>query len=221
MRATLVLLVAAVAACGGKRGGQAPAVDAAAADGPAEAPPQVVARDSAAEPAVLDGSGLEPARESPAAEALAADAADGGAVQCRDSGDCPGGWQCCVSCAGDRRCAPACTGEVCPTDAATDTGGFTCGQTSCSPQQICVHVCTCGGPFVCMPRGDAGACPAGTGNCTRNDGQPGCSPLCNNPPPRCMDVPAACGGTPTNSCLRGICFGNVVQPRQLLCACAP
>jgi hypothetical protein len=136
---------------------------------------------------------------------------------CSGPGDCPGGWLCCADCQGRRFCNAACTGEVCPRDAGTDAG-FACGSARCEASQICVQDCTCGGPIGCIDKGDAATCPGAP--CP---GVPtSCMQVCNNPPPRCLDLPVACNGTPSNACLFGNpCHGNLVSERRYMCSCAP
>ena len=74
------------------------------------------------------------------------------------------------------------------------TGGAACGGTTCTANQICVHP-VCGlNIAVCIPLGDAGQCATGwvmTDSCGPGTG-PGCRPpVCDPPPPSCVDVPAA------------------------------
>jgi hypothetical protein len=82
--------------------------------------------------------------------------------------------------------------------------GVPCGGATCRADQVCVHPSCGGGVQVCLPLGDAGQCPSGwvmTDQCSSGSG-PGCvPPVCDPPPPRCADVPAACSGAPTCSCL--------------------
>jgi hypothetical protein len=83
-------------------------------------------------------------------------------------------------------------------------GGIACGDLTCSTGQVCVHQ-HCGNvAAVCLPVPDGGQCPAGFGqvaSCGPATG-PGCTPPpCVEPAPRCTNVPASCGGTPTCACL--------------------
>jgi len=91
--------------------------------------------------------------------------------------------------------------------------GTACGSAEpCSTGQICVHPSCGGGVAVCEKLPDGGQCPSGwtyTANCATGVG-PGCvPPPCTPPPPFCADLPAACAGTPTCSCLpTNICTQN-------------
>jgi len=100
-------------------------------------------------------------------------------------------------------------------------GGVTCGDTRCGSNQLCVNP-SCGGVLIeiCFPLGDAAACPDGyrmKDDCSTTGG-PGCVvPPCTPPPPSCADIPAACAGTPSCSCLpREVCQ----QPNGLGGHCA-
>jgi hypothetical protein len=83
-------------------------------------------------------------------------------------------------------------------------GGVPCGGVSCRADQVCVHPSCGGGAQVCIPLGDAGQCQSGwtmTNQCPTSGG-PGCvPPPCDPPPPKCVDIPAACSGAPMCSCL--------------------
>jgi hypothetical protein len=82
-----------------------------------------------------------------------------------------------------------------------DAGASNCGSTSCTSSQVCVHPC-CGG----IPIPDGGTC----------------SP----PPPFCVNLPTACGGTASCSCFAtdpcsaagGGC--GFTDPTGILCVCA-
>jgi len=98
----------------------------------------------------------------------------------------------------------------------TGTGGagqLACGSATCGANQICVSPSCGSGVQVCLPLGDAGQCPAGfkrTDQCSPGSG-PGCvPPPCEPPPPFCVDIPSACGATPTCSCLAA----NVCQQQN-------
>jgi hypothetical protein len=92
-------------------------------------------------------------------------------------------------------------------------GGTDCGSAEpCSTGQICVHLSCGGGVAVCDKLPDGGQCPSGwtfTANCATGVG-PGCiPPPCTPPPPVCADLPAACAGTISCSCLpTNICTQN-------------
>jgi hypothetical protein len=83
-------------------------------------------------------------------------------------------------------------------------GAVMCGDAQCGSSQVCVHP-SCGGVLIaiCLPLGDAAACPDGwtMRDCANEDGGLGCAPPpCTPPPPSCVDIPAACAGTPSCSC---------------------
>jgi hypothetical protein len=103
-------------------------------------------------------------------------------------------------------------------EVAADGVATACGASSCGPRQICVQPCTCGGAFICTPRPDGGTCPGGP---CPSGGANECAPVCNNPPPSCMDLPAACDGTPSDTCLAGQICPGVRSGRFLSCACPP
>jgi hypothetical protein len=88
---------------------------------------------------------------------------------------------------------------------AAGQGGTACGSAApCTTGQICVRPSCGGGAVVCEKLPDGGQCPSGwtyTSSCASGVG-PGCLPApCTSPPPFCADVPAACSGTPSCSCL--------------------
>ncbi len=62
---------------------------------------------------------------------------------------------------------------------------------------------------ICVALGDAAVCPDGwtMKDCADEDGGLGCvMPPCTPPAPSCVDVPAACAGTPSCSCFpREVC----------------
>jgi hypothetical protein len=203
--------------------GQKPAVSP-GSRGASDGPP--VSVDAAGDAKNLPGAEVgtdAPAPDAPGLVTLDAAAMDAssssadGLRSCNTPSDCSNGMLCCVDCQGGRACNAACTGEVCPQDAGTDAG-FACGTARCGASQICVQACTCGGAFLCVDKGDAATCPGGPcpGDPTR------CAPVCNNPPPRCVDLPPACNGTPSNACLAGNpCPGQLISDRRYLCNCPP
>ena len=88
------------------------------------------------------------------------------------------------------------------------TDGPSCGNTVCAASQLCVRPTCAGGTApACLPPLDGGACPAGLNYATSCvPGLPergsGCTlPPCVDPPPFCLDLPAACGAKPTCACL--------------------
>ncbi|HXT99941.1 MAG TPA: hypothetical protein VN903_03050 [Polyangia bacterium] len=114
-------------------------------------------------------------------------------------------------------------------------GGAACGSVRCGANQVCAHPSCGGGVAVCIPLGDGGQCPDNwikTDLCNAPAGAgPGCAPPpCNPPTPSCVDIPSACGGTPTCGCLpANICnlpngqFGGTcaaVSAGQVLCLSA-
>jgi hypothetical protein len=94
--------------------------------------------------------------------------------------------------------------------------GPSCGNTVCATAQLCVRpTCVGGTAPPCLPPLDGGACPAGlvyASSCV--PGLPergsGCTlPRCVDPPPFCIDLPAACGTNPTCACLPyNVCGGG-------------
>jgi len=109
-------------------------------------------------------------------------------------------------------------------------GGGGCGGVSCGGNQVCVHPSCGGGVAVCVPLGDAGQCPSGWTQVQCPSG-PGCTPPpCTPPAPHCADVPAACSGTPSCTCLpNDICqqsngqyggFCTSVSGGQVICLSA-
>lgn len=91
--------------------------------------------------------------------------------------------------------------------------GTPCGSTgTCSAGQVCVHPSCGGGTASCERMLDGGQCPSGwtyTGSCASSGG-PGCEPPpCTPPAAYCADVPSACSGSPTCSCLpANVCTEN-------------
>jgi hypothetical protein len=84
-----------------------------------------------------------------------------------------------------------------------------CGSVSCSAGQLCVHLCTCGGPApTCEPAPDGGPCPVGTAACRTPGGVPGCARACMNPPAHC-GAAAECP------------VGMRDSTGQLICPCPP
>ena len=90
-----------------------------------------------------------------------------------------------------------------------------CGTAPCASNQVCVHPSCGGGVLVCDRLPDGGQCAAGWtyhALCSLNSGGsgPGCEPPpCSPPLPFCADVPSACGGAPTCTCLpSNICQGG-------------
>ena len=90
-----------------------------------------------------------------------------------------------------------------------------CGTAPCASNQVCVHPSCGGGVLVCERLPDGGQCAAGWtyhALCSLNSGGsgPGCEPPpCSPPLPFCADVPSACGGAPTCTCLpSNICQGG-------------
>jgi len=111
-----------------------------------------------------------------------------------------------------------------PDTAGGGDGGIACGTTTCGPSQLCLIECSpCGAAPVCEPAGsaDAGACPAGFVACTTAQNQPGCERDCRPPPPRCIDIPAGCGPTPTCACFGGPGGCVAVQEGRVYTACPP
>jgi hypothetical protein len=83
-------------------------------------------------------------------------------------------------------------------------GAVACGGVTCGSNQVCVQPSCGGGVAVCTPLGDAGDCPTGwtmTNLCPIAGGAGCVPPPCTPPAPKCVDLPAACGGTPTCGCL--------------------
>jgi len=116
---------------------------------------------------------------------------------------------------------------------ASDAGGGTaCGASTCGSNQLCVHTCRCGPAPLCEPVPDGGACPPGSELTTcPATGQPGCQTICM-PEPTCVDVPGACGASPTcgcfgtDPCLMGGGVGGcsdpasfTTSPGELWCLC--
>src|SRR6185503_8691992 len=93
-------------------------------------------------------------------------------------------------------------------------GAAPCGDRACTSAELCVHPSCGGAPPVCQPLPDGGECPTGwIMRSACNSGGvngPGCeAPPCTPPAPRCITVPAACGGTPQCSCLPpDVCQGG-------------
>ena len=87
-------------------------------------------------------------------------------------------------------------------------GGPSCGSSTCAAGQLCIRpTCVGGTAPPCLPPLDGGACPTGLtyaspcipGLLERGSG---CTlPRCVDPPPFCIDLPAACGAKPTCGCL--------------------
>jgi hypothetical protein len=96
---------------------------------------------------------------------------------------------------------------------AAGQGGTVCGTGApCTGGRVCVHPNCGGGIAVCENLPDGGQCPSGwtySSFCATGVG-PGCTPPpCTPPPPYCVDLPAACSGTPTCSCLpTNVCTQN-------------
>jgi hypothetical protein len=95
-------------------------------------------------------------------------------------------------------------------------GTITCGTSSCTSGQICVHP-SCGGgvPPQCVPLVvDGGQCAIGWTYQTRcpigSGTVPGCvPPPCTPPPQLCAPLPSACAGTPSCTCLPStVCMPN-------------
>jgi hypothetical protein len=94
--------------------------------------------------------------------------------------------------------------------APTDASQVACGNKVCAATQICVYP-GCGGGTrpLCLPLGDAAACPPNYtyySNCPLAPLSvltgPGCDPPpCVPPSPYCLDIPAACAGQPSCACL--------------------
>jgi hypothetical protein len=101
--------------------------------------------------------------------------------------------------------------------ALADGGSTICGSSVCSATQLCIRPSCAGGTAPpCLPIVDAGACPAGytfTTSCQYPIGGggpgPGClPPACVNPPPFCLDTPAACNAKLTCGCLPSTVCGT-------------
>src|SRR5450631_1036695 len=95
------------------------------------------------------------------------------------------------------------------------SNGTLCGTSPCPNNQVCVHPSCGGGTLVCDPLPDGGQCPTGWtyhALCSLTAGRSGSGcqpPPCTPAAPFCADVPAACGGTPTCTCLpSNICDGG-------------
>jgi hypothetical protein len=135
--------------------------------------------------------------------------------------------------AGGTTGAGGATGSAGTTGSGGAGGGAACGSVRCGANQVCAHPSCGGGVAVCVPLGDAGQCPDNwvkTDACSIGGG-PGCvPPACNPPSPSCVDIPAACAGTPTCSCLpANICtlpngqFGGacaIANDGQVICLSA-
>jgi hypothetical protein len=95
------------------------------------------------------------------------------------------------------------------------SNGTLCGTSPCPNNQICVHPSCGGGTLVCDRLPDGGQCAAGWtyhALCSLSSGGSGSGcqpPPCTPAAQFCADVPAACGGTPTCTCLpSNICDGG-------------
>ena len=101
--------------------------------------------------------------------------------------------------------APADSGVTPPGDG----GSSVCGSTVCTATQLCIRPSCAGGTAPpCVAIGDAGSCPTGytfSSFCQYATGGgtgAGClPPACVNPPPFCLDTPAACSTKLTCGCL--------------------
>jgi hypothetical protein len=127
----------------------------------------------------------------------------------------------CADCNGGGFCVSGtCPTTTCPIQDASvvvppsDAAPTPCG--TCGTNQICVRP-SCGsgsGPVCNAIAGDSGSCPNGftySASCYRNAAWgPGCvPPPCTPPPPFCVDLPAACAGRLTCSCLdANVCRGG-------------
>jgi hypothetical protein len=133
---------------------------------------------------------------------------------------CAPGEMCCPGCApGTGSCGQACTGVGCP-PTGDATGPIACGAQTCSDLQVCVYP-VAGGVAVCESN-DAATCPSGWTPCSAAGSTgtvTGCTPP--SPPPYCLNIPAACGGTPTCACLgSNVCNGEMcvgVRNGQVSC----
>jgi hypothetical protein len=107
--------------------------------------------------------------------------------------------------------------------------GGVCGAVWCTGDQLCVTPSCGGAPPQCIGV-PTGGCPSGwtlVGRCPDPGlDVPGCmAPVCTPPPPFCTDIPVACDGTPSCSCLPAtICGGGggcgSVAGNQVSCASA-
>jgi hypothetical protein len=95
------------------------------------------------------------------------------------------------------------------------SNGTLCGTSPCSSNQVCVHPSCGGGNLACDRLPDGGQCAAGWtyhALCSLSSGGSGSGcepPPCTPLPSFCADVPSACGGTPTCTCLpSNICQGH-------------
>jgi len=110
-------------------------------------------------------------------------------------------------------------------------GAALCGARPCTSSELCVHP-SCGGVApACTPVPDGGQCPSGytfQQSCPLTSGTvgPGCQvPPCTPPSPYCLTTPAACGATPTCSCLPSdVCHSGgacgVISKSDVLCISA-
>jgi len=109
---------------------------------------------------------------------------------------------------------------VCPDNAPDTTPpGLPCGPRRCSPGQYCVTILPGQVPRpVCAPRPDGGCAPDTTEGCG-DAGAAACDIA--TVPPRCLDLPASCAGTPVCKCFCGPNFmGSCHGPddHDIVCA---
>jgi hypothetical protein len=127
---------------------------------------------------------------------------------------CAVGLQCCHGCDGSMTCAGACTGNVCPTDAATDTGlPIPCGGRTCGADEFCCGPPSCGTctnllsgahcPALCGPLDGGADTAAGWIAC----GSGSCGPLeaCVHPPRGGTCTMPDAGACPAGTTLQGGC----------------
>ena len=101
------------------------------------------------------------------------------------------------------------------TGGAGGNGAVTCGTSSCTSGQICVHPSCAGGtPPPCIPLAvDGGQCPSGWTQtlCQGGNGSTqGClPPPCTPPDQFCAPLPSTCAGAPSCTCLPStVCMPN-------------
>jgi hypothetical protein len=117
-------------------------------------------------------------------------------------------------------------------DNGSDTDGgatFLCAEATCSATEICVHLSCAPPQCMALP---AEGCPSGWSEVPQCPGgsstAPGCQTAsCGGPYwPFCVELPAACGATPSCGCLHDVC-SNVtascgdVDGRDVTCLRGP
>jgi len=109
------------------------------------------------------------------------------------------------------------------TDApAADGGALACGSMTCTGDDLCVTVSTCGGAVQCTDLPDGGSCPTGTTQMVCPTGRPGCVAGCPPPTSSCRPRPAACGATISCTCITSTTCGGPscasASGRSVFCA---